>query len=219
MPIGHARMTSPATHQNADQAWRAVREAGDIQYAPMPPIKPPETPEWLRRLGEWLQELFAPLGKALGVSWPTIQYVLIALGVLLALIVLWVLLRPLIARLRDRRAEDEDDQWVPDRDAAALLLADAERLAQEGRYEEAVHLLLRRSVRQIADARPDWLDPASTAREIAQFPMLPEKARGAFAVIAARVERSLFALRELNESDWRAARDAYADFALAKLPG
>ena len=212
-------MTSPAATRSAEQAWRTVRDSGDIQYAPTPPVKPPETPEWLRRLAEWLQELFAPLGKALGMSWPALQYILIALAVVLALIVLWVLLRPLIARLTDRRTADEDDEWTPDRDAAALLLADAERLAQEGRYEEAVHLLLQRSVRLIADARPDWLLPASTAREIAQFPMLPEKARNAFAVIATRVERSLFALRGLDEADWRAARDAYADFALARLPG
>ena len=212
-------MTSPAAHRDVEQAWRAVKEAGDIQYAPLPPIKPPETPDWLRRLSEWLRELFEPLGKMLGMSWPTIQTILIALAILLALILLWVLLRPLIARLRDRAAPAADDQWTPDRDAAALLLADAERLAQAGRYEEAVHLLLRRSVLQIADTRPDWLHPASTAREIAQLPLLPEKARIAFGVIATRVERSLFALRRLDEADWRAARDAYADFALAELPG
>lgn len=212
-------MTMPAGHQDAQQAWRAVKEAGDIQYAPVPPIKPPETPGWLRRLAEWLQDLFEPLGKAFGMSWPTIQTILIALAILLALIVLWFALRPLIARLRNRTAAAEEEMWTPDRDASALLLADAERLAQDGRYEEAVHLLLQRSVRQIADARPDWLLPATTAREIAQIPMLPEKARTAFGIIATRVERSLFAMRGLNEADWRAARDAYADFALAQLTG
>ena len=59
-------MTSPAAHRDVEQAWRAVKEAGDIQYAPLPPIKPPETPDWLRRLSEWLRELFEPLGKMLG---------------------------------------------------------------------------------------------------------------------------------------------------------
>ncbi len=211
-------MTTPA-NRDAEQAWRAVKEAGDIQFAPLPPIKPPQMPGWLQRLGEWLQELFLPLGKALGMAWPTLQYVLIALGILLALFLLWVLLRPLIARMRARPETEGDDQWLPDRDAAAILIVEAERLAHEGRYEEAVHLLLQRSVQQIAAARPDWVAAASTAREIASFPMLPEKARDAFAVIAERVERSLFALRGLEESDWKAARDAYADFALAKLPG
>jgi hypothetical protein len=39
-----------------------------------------------------------------------------------------------------------------------------------------VHLLLQRSVHHIAEARPDWLLPASTAREIAGFPG-PARAR------------------------------------------
>jgi hypothetical protein len=78
-------------------------------------------------------------------------------------------------------------------------------------------LLLKRSVGQIADARPDWLGPSSTAREIAALPALPERARGAFTTIAERVERSLFALRRLSADDWQAARAAYADFALHDL--
>lgn len=204
---------------SAAQAWRDLRESGDIQFAPVKPKPAPETPDWLQRLSEWLSELLEPLGRALGMSWQTIQNVLIVLGVLLALVVLWFLLAPLIERWRMRQPAQPEEEWTPDRDMAAALLADADRLAQEGRYDEAVHLLLRRSVADIAEARPDWLLPASTAREIALFPKLPERARSAFAVIAQRVERSLFALRGLDEADWSAARTAYADFALAELPG
>ena len=47
--------------------------------------------------------------------------------------------------------------------------------------------------------------------------MLPERARSAFAAIASRVERSLFALRALDAEDWQAARAAYADFALQRF--
>ncbi len=196
-----------------------MREAGDIQFAPVQPKPPPETPDWLKNFGEWLRDLLEPLGRALGMSWPTIQYVLIALGVLLASVVLWYLLAPLVERLRLRQIAAPEDEWTPDRDMAAALLADADRLAREGRYDEAVHLLLKRSVADIASARPDWLLPASTAREIATFQKLPERARAAFAVMAERVERSLFALRKLDDADWSAARGAYAQFALAELPG
>ena len=196
-----------------------MREASDIQFAPVQPKPPPETPDWLQRFGEWLRDLLEPLGRVLGMSWPTIQYVLIGLGVLLALIVVWFLLAPLVERWRLRQKGAPAEEWTPDRDAAAALLSDADRLAREGRYEEAVHLLLQRSVADIAVARPDWLLPASTAREIAMFPKLPERARTAFAVMAERVERSLFALRRLDAADWSAARGAYAQFALAELPG
>ena len=35
--------------------WQAMRADGDIQYAPLPPIKPPDPPDWLKTLGEWLR--------------------------------------------------------------------------------------------------------------------------------------------------------------------
>ncbi len=209
---------NPANAEDAASAWRDLRDSGDIQFAPIELPEPPKPPEWLEKLAEWLKDVFGPLGEMLGMSWGGFSKVLIALAIVLVLWLLWVLLRPWIERLMDRSgAVDAEPDWAPDRDAAVALLEEADRLAAAGDYEEAVHLLLRRSVRHIEDARPDWLLPASTAREIARFPMLPERAREAFAVIAVRVERSLFALRGLDEADWQAARSAYADFALAEL--
>lgn len=200
--------------------WEAVRAAADIQFAPLPPPKipePPVPPEWLKQLGEWLINLFKPLGQALGMSGTAIMYVLLALIALGLLFLLWrLVIEPLLERRRQPRLPDEPE-WAPVREAAVALLADADRLAAEGRYGEAARLLLQRSVRHIADAQPDWLLPATTAREIATLPRLPERARQAFGVIAARVERSLFALRDLDANDWQAARSAYADFALEKI--
>ena len=202
--------------------WEAVRAADDIQYAPLPPAKmpePPVPPEWLKHLGEWLRSLFEPLGQALGMSWPVVQKVLIALAVLLVLFLLWrLVIEPLLERRR-RPKLPEEPEWAPVREHAVALLADADRLAAEGRYGEAARLLLQRSVHHIAEAQPDWLLPATTAREIAMLPRLPERARQAFGIIAARVERSLFALRDLDAGDWQAARSAYADFALEKFGG
>lgn len=195
--------------------WQALRADTDIQYAPLPPVQPPETPAWLKRLGEWLEAVFKPLGEMLGLSWPVLEKVLIALVVLLALFILWRLLSPL---LRMRKVAAPEPEWAPDQAMAVALLSDADRLAAEGRYGEAAHLLLQRSVHHIAEARPDWLLPASTAREIATLPLLPDRARAAFGEIARRVERSLFALRELDLADWQAVRAAYADFALQPLP-
>ena len=180
-------------------------------------------PDWLRHLTEWLanllKDVFGPIGKLLGISWPVMQTIGIVLAICAVAAALWFwVARPLLDARRARRAEDEPE-WHPDRDAAVALLEDADRLAAEGRYAEAAHLLLQRSVHHIAEARPDWLEPASTAREIAALPLLPERARTAFAAIAARVERSLFALRDLDAADWREARAAYSDFALQRLPG
>jgi hypothetical protein len=199
---------------DALKAWRQVRDSPDIQFAPLPPFKPSPPPPWLDLLGRLLRAIFEPIGRALGMSWPVVQYVLIAAGIVLVLFVLWRLIAPAIAARR-KKPDASEPGWTPDPVAARALLADADRLAGEGQFGEAVHLLLRRSIDEIAKARPEWLRPASTAREIAALAKLPERARSAFAVLAARVERSRFALLGLDRSDWEAARAAYADFALA----
>jgi len=216
---GAAATRSAASDWEAVRDWQAVRGATDIQYAPLAPVKPvhTETPEWLQALGHLLEAIFAPIGRLLGLSWPIFSNVLIALAIVLALFVLWRIFGPAIAALRNRAEAEEAEHWVPAEAEALALLEDADRLAREGRFAEATHLLLRRSVGQIRDARPDWLHPASTAREISVLPMLPDSGREAFATISTRVERSRFALRDLDSGDWTAAREAYARFARIEL--
>lgn len=166
---------------------------------------------------EWLGELFTPLGQFFGSSWPVVKWVLIAAGVALLLVLLWHLLKPVLD-LRPKGTQEEEE-WAPEQSEAIALLEEADRLAAEGQFDEATHLLLQRSVEQISAARPDWVEPSSTARELASLRALPESARTAFATIAERVERSLFALHKLGQDDWQVARDAYAQFALQRLNG
>ncbi|GGY91205.1 hypothetical protein ACFSTD_18945 [Novosphingobium colocasiae] len=206
---------------SAEAAWHAVRRGGDIQFsplAPMPERPPTPPPGWLEALLKALEALFKPIGRLLGMSWPVFQYVLIGGAALLVLFIVWRAIQPLLARRADSGGEQEAG-WAPVRAEAEALLSDADRLAAEGRFDEATHLLLVRSVRQIGDARPDALHPASTAREIARLSFLPAIGREAFTTIAVRVERSLFALRALDAEDWGAARAAYARFAQVGLPG
>lgn len=218
MTVTSAQGPENAAAGNAADTWRKLRESGDIQFEPVVLQQKPREPGLIERFFQWLGDLLRPLGEAIGLSWPVIEKVLIALLVLLVLVVLWYLVgRPLLDRMRQPAPDAQEPDWTPDRGAALALLDDADKLAAAGRYAEAVHLLLQRSVGHIADARPEWLHPASTAREIAGFAMLPESARAAFGVIAARVERSRFALRDLDSADWEAARGAYADFALAEF--
>jgi hypothetical protein len=198
--------------------WEAVRASADIQFAPVPPPAPRHLPEWLRHFGEWLEAVFGPLGRLLGLSWPVLEKVLAGLGLAALAVLAWVLVRRFLGRQRKAGAPAVAE-WEPDRAQALALLEDADRLAAQGDHAGAVHLLLLRSVGQIAAARADWVVPSSTARELSALPGLPERARAAFAVIAGRVERSRFALRALGVADWEAARAAYAGFALAELAG
>lgn len=201
---------------DAVRDWQAVRDAADIQFAPLPPPQPPVTPDWLKSMGEWLQSVLEPLGRAIGLSWPAIKWLLIGLAVVAAALIVWRLASWALSLRRDGASAPEDS-WSPGREAAEALLEDADRLASHGRFSEAVHLLLQRSVVHIAQARPQWLQPASTAREIAHLPQLPQAARSAFGDIAVLVERSRFALHELGAGDWHRAREAYARFALSDL--
>lgn len=197
-----------------------MRNDGDLQFAPVaiPEVIPPE-PNWFERMlievFRFLAELFAPLGQLFGASWWWLQWVLLAVAVGFALLMLVRMFGPGLRR--NRQVAEAEAEWQPDRAATIALLEDADRLAAEGRFDEATRLLLQRSVGHIAAARPDWVDPSSTARELAALPALPDAARAAFRVISERVERSLFALRALDRPDWEAARAAYAEFALARL--
>lgn len=204
----------------AGEAWEAVRADQTIQFAPVdvpqqPPSKPPG---WLETLMRWLGDVLEPVGRALGMSWPVFRWILLALAILAIGLLLWRMMAPALGWRPKPQIAVEDD-WALAAGEALALLEDADRLAAEGRFDEATHLLLMRSVSQIAAARPGLVEPATTARELSALPALPEAARTAFGTIASRVERSLFALQALGTEDWRAARAAYAEFALARLAG
>ena len=213
------------------ESWNDIRADSDIQFEEIGtiPITPPEPveprePSWfeeaLRAFFGWLGDLLAPIGQFIGWSWPVLQWILLAA---LVAFVLYLIIKTVGPISRKKGAKGgagkavSEPEWQPDREESIALLDDADRLAAEGRFDEATHLLLQRSVGQIADARPDWVEPSSTARELAAIPALSDAARAAFSTISERVERSLFALRSLDRNDWEAARSAYANFALARI--
>ena len=100
-----------------------------------------------------------------------------------------------------------------DAHAATIRAAQADVDLARGAYDEAVHLLLRRSVADIAGRLPDFLRPSLTARDIAGATSLPARARSAFSEIARIVEAALFARRPVGPEGWRQARGAYERFA------
>jgi len=109
----------------------------------------------------------------------------------------------------------EEDTWRPEEAPARALLAEADALAASGRYAEAAHLLLFRSIEDIDRKRPQVVRPALTSRDIAGASQLPATPRKAFLSIVMTVERSLFAGRPLDRDDWTGCRAAYETFAFA----
>ncbi len=107
-----------------------------------------------------------------------------------------------------------DGEWRPAAARARPLLEDADRLAADGRFAEAVHLILFRSIEDIDRRWPRLVQPALTSRDIAQHPALPTAARTTFAAIARTVERSFFGGQAIGPAEFEACRSEYQAFAL-----
>jgi hypothetical protein len=190
------------------EAHRALLADQTIQFD-LPRHQPPVTPDWLRAIGRFLADN-AEVLKVL--FW-------VALGAL-ALFILYALARRLTGAAwpwaRRRKAEEGEEAWRPAEAPARQLLSEADLLAGQGRYSEAAHLLLHRSIEDIDSRRPDTVRPALTSRDIAALGVIPAGPRQAFQAIVMAVEKSLFGGRQLVEEDWRQCRSAYERFAFAQ---
>lgn len=196
-----------ATGEAIASAYARLRADPSYQFdfTPTPHVSPP--PGWLVRL-------FKAIAEVLHVSAPVLGYLVwgvVAAGVLLLVFAVW---RQASGRARaagpaplNLHALGEAADKAAAR--AAVRLADADRLAAEGRYGEAIHMLLLTGVDEVERARPGRIRPAFTSRDIAALPELPPEPKGAFARIAAVVERALFGGREVDAAAWGACRDAY----------
>ncbi len=214
-----------------EAAHRALREDASIQFVLTRAKPPPEPPEWLRALGRLLRDALAPVGRFfrwLSSFMPDAPYARIILWTVIALAAAALLARvyervrhgewrlPQRRTSRTATAVDtaDEEEWAPDAAPVRAWLAEADALAAAGRFAEAVHLLLFRSVEDIARRRPAVVRPALTSRELAAAPGMPASARALFARIARSVEASLFGGRAVDAEGWAEARAAYADFAL-----
>jgi hypothetical protein len=143
---------------------------------------------------------------------------IIVVGLLVYMIVrsLWGADWPDFFRRKPKPAAPEPE-WRPDAAEARVLLEDADRLAAEGRFAEAAHLLLFRSLDDIRGHRPRLIQPAVTSRELADNESLPPAARTAFSAIARVVEHSFFGGRSVDAQGYRDCRQAYEDFAFPRV--
>ena len=202
-----AGAASPESAASFAEAHRRLLADSSIQFE-LAAYKRPEPPAWLRWLGEFLETIF-----------PVLR-ILFWVGVAaLALYILYVVARRLSGArwlwAKQAPGEDLEESWRPAAAPARALLREADALAADGRYSEAAHLLLFRSIEDIESRRPKLVRPALTSRDIAGAPELPSEPKQAFSTIVMLVERSLFGGHRLGEQDWRECRTAYESFAFA----
>ena len=170
------------------------------------------------RFSSWIAGLINTLGTAFQAMF-YIGVAAIAAGVL------YFILRHIPdIRLRgkgraDRGATAEDhtiSNVRPDEQKARAWLEEADALAKQGRFSEAVHLLLFRSIEDIQTQRKAPIPQALTTREIERLDGLPARPRKALRPIISLVERSFFGGHPVNAENWTAAREAYEAFAFGE---
>jgi hypothetical protein len=150
-----------------------------------------------------LPDLLAFLLKAL-------FWLAVAAAALLALAWLW---RALSGLRRDVAAPAAPGSPAPRVGRAPLVAAEA--LAAEGRFAEAIHVLLLRTLEALA-ARRGALAPSATSREILRGVALGGDARSALEGLVVAVEVSHFGGAVPGEADWRSCLDAFHRFLAAE---
>lgn len=181
----------------------------------LPPYVRPPDPEWANGLEKWLHGLEGSLRPyASFLRWAFWGLVvLVVLG--LVLLVVRALARRPGSPLRPGMTSLQSGGWGPSTARAQALLSEADRLAGEGRFGEAVRVLLHRTLADLERQRPGLLSPAQTSREIAALPVLPEAARQPLGAIARAVERFTFAGRDVDADAFSACRADYQRWAQA----
>lgn len=205
---------NPSVQQNTGSADTALAQAharllaDDRLQFDRTGFTPPKVPGWLH----WIGDVLHAMGPLLEIIfW-------VGLAAIVAAVAYFIVRELLRLRLPRPKAEAAvvaaEPEWRPDETTARNLLAGADALAAEGRYAEAAHLLLMRSVEDIERRKPRAIKASLTTREIATAASLPDTARPAFTHIGQVVERSLFGGRPVDAEDFADCRRAYEDFAL-----
>lgn len=215
------QLLTKAQRQALAESHAAYLRNGQLQLErpeniPEPPPPPPKTPDWLTALGKFLSPIFNFIGKILPfVFWGAI--ILAVLGILYFLF--GEALNARFGRDGKGKLDEGDDVLVdirPDEATARNLLERADALAREGKFAEAVHLLLFHSIQDIQSRLENRVPNSLTAREIGGLDKLPKVARQALQPIIFIVEKSFFGGRTVDESGWQEARTSYENFAFGE---
>lgn len=196
---------SAPSPEAANQAVQRILEDSDYQSAfPGEDVRPPE-----REPPPPRKDLLDPLPFSGLVK--VLMYVLIGVAVVLV-----------VVALARRLGGYEADVAAPDATVSstgqaavtpASVLGDIEALAADGRFDEAIHVMLLRTLQIVG--RRETLTGSLTSREIVREARLGEEARDAVERLVAAVEISLFGGRVPGEVDYRTSLDAYRRFATA----
>jgi len=207
--ISSQAQTSTETRSDFDKSFRELKRNDSLQFdfTTLPALQPRgEPPQWLVNILNFIGAIFQALGP--------LFYMIFWLGAgALIMAILYLLVTTLMAANFERRDKIDDDTPVPlyepEQAQARILLEEIDALAAQGKYAEAVHTLLFRSIQDIDANRPNIIRRSLTSREIGGLTILTANARYVFSSIAAIVERSFFGGQDISKADFDTARADY----------
>ena len=210
------RPESRAEAGDVQQAFRRMKRKPGIQWELRTDLPEPRrrSPFW-EAVGRFFDSVFgalAPLFKI--IFWVGLAA--------LAAVILYAIATAIIGVVQERRGREASDdtvaEYAPSAATARILLDEADALASQGRFAEAIRLILRRSIQDIERAQPDAVRLSLTSREIARSPRLGERTRSIFSQIARMVEHAHFAGRGASQDDYASARSLYSSLVARPVP-
>lgn len=214
----------PVTDDRLDQVMRAY-DADESLQRERPEYTPEARPDQPRETSNGTGPIVRAIAAFFRAIGPVLGYLLLIIIVFAVLAGLYMVFGDAVA-LRGRQKEKSSRPDVssvpnlrPEQARAHALLEDADALAARGRFAEAVHLLLFRSIDEIQEKRAGAIGRSLTSREIGALGILPDPVREALLPIIRIVERSFFGGRDVDETGWKEARASYETFAFGEAWG
>lgn len=195
-----------AAADDLQDAHKKLLGRGDIQFQFETPVAPPPPVDnWLIRAIDAIAPVFNII------FWAALAAAILAIA--------YFVIREIVSARNgaDNKVKSpvvmQETIYRPDQARAQALLEDADRLAADDKFEEAVHVLLYRSIDDIAQQHPRAVRPAQTSRELSNLKLLPAAARSAMAPLVQAVERSWFGGAPVDRAAYDRCRASYLVFA------
>ena len=213
----------PGQATRADERWRPMEERGDTGPEADPgagegrgdtgPEADPGAGEGRFRRNRTPQRERSSTGDSGQVVLQSLLWVM-ATGILLLLAV------SLIRAWRRAPVDIGPKRTAPTPPRAPLAalarpLTEAERLAADGRYADAAHVLLLETMAALDAHAAGGLSHSLTSREVLQSELVLDRARDAMSGLVQTVERSLFGNRPVDRVEYDRCSAAFSAFRAA----
>lgn len=158
-------------HPDRDEARRLLEDELEKARYRQQGQGEPETPEWLKAIYRWFENLIDSLSGAGSVPGWIVLLVILVIAAIVVLVLVFGVPR-LRARSRIRSSSDELFEADDHRDAAAMR-RDADAAAHAGRFAEAIAERFRAIARSLHERTLVTTVPGSTAHDVARRAAAP----------------------------------------------